>query len=499
MQPALLIRLRPAGPWRFGPGEGGLDGVDELYRSDRLFSALTIAFGQLGLMDEWLQATAHAAKPAVAIGSLFPFQGDTLFAIPPATLWPPPVSQLTAPNSIFLAKIRWKTAHFVPLAVIDTLVTGGGLLADQWLPDPESGCLLRRDRPSSSPFRTVVRSGAAVDRLGNPSQTAVSTTCIEFEPGAGLWTVVRYRDTESKETWNSRIEAAFRFLAHSGFGGRRSIGWGHAEEPQFQAGSWPGILLPRLGRRSNGSAPATDASEGKPRYWLLSLFSPAASDDVDWRSGEYTLAVRGGRVESKKNTGVIKKSVRMVTEGSVILAADDPVGAALNVAPDDFEHPVFRSGIALALELPVIVPQTLESTVDTSVVETPAVETPAVETPAVEVAAAETEIPAKAETLEPETPKVPETEPEPVVPEPPVQEPPVPELPNSDPPSEEPPVSEPPAEDQEESVSLESKETEAHAEAPTAAEAEADSSSVNEQPKSSESPADEQKDSDHAV
>ena len=37
MTPALLIRLRPLGPWRYGPDEGGRDRVDNLYRSDRLY------------------------------------------------------------------------------------------------------------------------------------------------------------------------------------------------------------------------------------------------------------------------------------------------------------------------------------------------------------------------------------------------------------------------------------------------------------------------------
>src|SRR5262249_20359269 len=155
--PALLIRLRPTGPWRSGPGDGALDRVDELYRSDRLFSAVTIALQQLGFLDEWLDATVHANQAAVVFSSLYPFQNETLLAIPPASLWPPPVAQVVAPNSVFLAKIRWTSARFVPISVIELLITGANLLAEQWLPDPESGCLLRRDRPSASPFRSVTR------------------------------------------------------------------------------------------------------------------------------------------------------------------------------------------------------------------------------------------------------------------------------------------------------------------------------------------------------
>ena len=47
-------------------------------------------------------------------------------------------------------------------------MTGSQISADQWIADAESGCLLRRDRPQSSPFRTVVRTRVPVDRHHEP-------------------------------------------------------------------------------------------------------------------------------------------------------------------------------------------------------------------------------------------------------------------------------------------------------------------------------------------
>jgi CRISPR Csm4 C-terminal domain len=95
----------------------------------------------------------------------------------------------------------------------------------------------------------------------------------------------------------------------------------------------------------------------KPRvetgYWLLSMFSPAEGDAVDWQRGSYTLAERGGRVESPARSGDAKKIVRMVDEGSVLIASSAPRGAAPDVAPDGFPHPVFRCGFALAVAIPV--------------------------------------------------------------------------------------------------------------------------------------------------
>ncbi len=348
MQPAVLIRLRPLGPWRFGAGEGGNHRLDTVFRSDRLYSAVTLAMEQLGSLEEWLDATARAEASAVSFSSLFPYQGDTLFAPPPATLWPPPAALLTSPSPVFLAKMRWDAIRFIPLTLAEALVTGQQVLADQWVIDAESGCLLRRDRPSQSPFRLSSRPRAAVDRLTSASQQGDQAACLEFEPGSGLWLTVRFTNPQAEQEWSGRVQAAFRLLADTGFGGRRSAGWGQTAEPEWKSGAWPALLFPKLGRKA-------DDQEGQSSfYWLLSLYTPASSDQVNWKLGDYQLTVRGGRVQSNAGSGSLKKTVRMVTEGSVFSSQQVPVGTAVDVAPDGFAHPVYRAGFALALRLPVI-------------------------------------------------------------------------------------------------------------------------------------------------
>ena len=265
MHQGLLIRLRPLGPWRFGPSDGAVDRLDALFRSDRLYSAVTLAMRQLGRLEDWLNATARAGTPAVALSSLFPFQGDTLFAIPPASVWPPPPSLVTAPSPVFLTKVRWRAARFVPLSVIESLLTGQNILADQWAPDAESGCLLRRDRPSSSPFRVVQRSRAAVDRVTGRSERAERLACVEFEAGSGLWTAVRFFDEAAAGVWTEAIQAAFRLLADAGFGARRTSGWGQTAAPEFQEGVWPQILMPKLKPTRNGTG------NGSSRLYSASL------------------------------------------------------------------------------------------------------------------------------------------------------------------------------------------------------------------------------------
>jgi hypothetical protein len=110
--------------------------------------------------------------------------------------------------------------------------------------------------------------------------------------------------------------------------------------------------------------PVAQAAPGEPApkppsqnlapHWLLSLFSPAAADTVEWSRGNYSLIERGGRVESPAGSGALKKQVRMVAEGSVLYAGSALHGAAPDVAPDGFAHPVFRAGFALAIPLPEV-------------------------------------------------------------------------------------------------------------------------------------------------
>ncbi|MBV8896152.1 MAG: hypothetical protein JO051_06560 [Acidobacteriaceae bacterium] len=341
MSAAVLIRLRPLGPWRYGSGEGGKDRVDKIFRSDRLYSAITLAMRQFGYLEDWLEATARASAPQVAFSSLFPYQAETLLAAPPRTLWPPPPNLVTSPSPGFLSKIRWSAAQFVPVTVIDSLLTGRPILAEQWTPDPESACLLRRDRPSTSPFRVVMRSRATVDRLTQTSAYVESFACVEFESTSGLWCVARFADSNAASEWRDKLKAAFRLLADTGFGGGRTIGWGQTAAPEFQDGEWPSLLLPRTGKtRRNGAGNGDSAS-----YWFLSLYSPAPSDEPDWSAGDYELITRGGHA---------RKTTRMIAEGSVLLASREPSGKALDVAPDGHAHPIYRSGFALALRLPEV-------------------------------------------------------------------------------------------------------------------------------------------------
>ncbi|MGH9718751.1 MAG: type III-A CRISPR-associated RAMP protein Csm4 [Bryobacteraceae bacterium] len=361
VNPALIVKFHPAGPWRPGPDSGAASRVDSIFHSDTLYSAITSVMAPLGSIDEWLDATARsAAGPAVSFSSCFPFRNETGFVVPPQSIWPPPLS----------SKVRWKGARFVPLPVVDALLAGDALDEDRWTVDGASECLLALPGPGASadgPFRIAVRSGAAVDRLGGAVAPHTSA-CLEFAPGAGMWCLVSFAGEAARDRWNEPLRTAIRLLGDTGLGGRRALGWGRFEKPEFIEGSLPELILPRACAIAPPATPVAVAAPGEASfwepaaaapsapaqqaYWLLSLVAPAAADAIEWERGSYRLVTRGGRVSSPAGSGALKKLLNMLAEGSVLVSSQPIRGAATDVAPDGFPHPVFRAGFAVAVPIP---------------------------------------------------------------------------------------------------------------------------------------------------
>jgi len=250
------------------------------------------------------------------------------------------------------------------LAVAEKLLkeADGRLKEDEgWVVDSASECLLPPPKRGKAvvPFRVTIRRTTAVDRFTGVAGDPSSTACLEFSSGSGLWTCAAFSNEESRERWLGPVKAAFRLLSDSGFGGQRSRGWGRAEVPEFREGAFPNLLLsgptqiqsPAPLTNEEGEQVVEAAPVYETGYWLLSMFRPAESDAVDWTRGAYSVVERSGRVESRSAYGGLKKSLRMVTEGSVVLAPEPPKGSAADVAPDGVAHPVYRSGFALSIPI----------------------------------------------------------------------------------------------------------------------------------------------------
>lgn len=344
MTPSLIIKLRPTSPWRIGSGPAR-ESVDLVYHSDTLYSAVTLTMQQLGWLEDWLQATAASEEPAVRFTSCYPFVDHMLFIAPPRNLWPPPSS----------ARVRWKSARFVPLPLVASLLRDpeARVREDEgWTVDAESECLLpapggRKMRP---PIRLGNRRTVAVDRLTGVTTEPSIAGCLEFTAGCGLWLGVAYASEDAAAQWDSRMRACFRLLADNGFGGQRSRGFGRAEAPEFVENGFPDFGI-RADSSEEPEAEVQESATPEQAYWLLSLYAPGPEDQVDWSRGAYALVNRGGRIDSSARAGDSKRSLQMVTEGSVVVARKPPRGTLADVAPPQFPHPVYRAGYAVGVPI----------------------------------------------------------------------------------------------------------------------------------------------------
>lgn len=334
MNPALLVRIRPSTPWRIGPDSGALGEAAAILHSDAVYSAVTLALGQFGWMEEWLEATANPLRePAVRFTSAFPWQRHLLYVPPPRGLWPPEAA--TTPKS------RWKGARLVPASLVGRLLRGEKFDEEAWEVDGFSACLIpASSRFASGPFRFLLRSMAAVDRVTGGIALPYVTGCVQFAPISGLWCAAQFASQTAYAVWAPRLQAAFRLLGDSGIGGMRSRGFGRARSVEFQAGLLEEMLFGPAG---------VPRSEGA--WWLLSLMIPSAADPVRWDEGHYEILKRVGRVGSREGGGLAKRASRALAEGSVIFCAAPPRGTVQNVAPEGCPHPVWRAGHPVAIPI----------------------------------------------------------------------------------------------------------------------------------------------------
>ncbi len=240
------------------------------------------------------------------------------------------------------------------------MLAGKPVSEEGWAVDGASETLITMG--TQGPFRVSVRSSAAVDRGGSAVEPH-SSACLEFAPHAGLWMTAAFADEQAREKWKGSVTAALRLLADSGFGGERSRGWGRAD---IEFSDQDPLAPVKTGWTFHTPYSITTSGEA---WWLLSLYHPASGDPIDWKRGNYAVTTRSGRAESGGDSAgnSVKRSTRMITEGSVLVAPSEPLGSITDVAPEGFPHPVYRAGYALAIPIPLRPPVVREAQKEASI------------------------------------------------------------------------------------------------------------------------------------
>ena len=177
------------------------------------------------------------------------------------------------------------------------------------------------------------RPRVAVGRAASNSQIYHTGQTV-FQDGCGLWFAVRWLKPD--DALAQLLADTFADLADAGLGGKRSVGFGHC----------------RI--KPHGTLELPDA---KGAHWVsLSRYLPRDDEMSALRDGvAYAVESVGGWVQSPVKKSERRRAVRMIAEGAVLGRVPHAVpGKIVDVRPNydgkpQLEHPVWRSGLALAV------------------------------------------------------------------------------------------------------------------------------------------------------
>lgn len=356
MKELIVYRLEGRdGRLSFHLGERGV-GLEETsvhLHSDRLFSALCLAWRSLGEnLEELLNAfprirfssdlrDASPIEPPFLITSVYPFYRDVYFF--PRPLLPAagftggmdPVIGKGLKKVQYISKKlfeAWIAAQPIDRFFLNSQNEKPSLRGDlslqagkAWLTDEEA----QKSYPADGSLWSLeLQPRVTVGRSDNRSVVYASGR-VHFVPEAGLYFLVQY----NQPGWRTRVESALEYLAEEGIGGERSNGNG-----QFQLA---------------GGDPFSLNEPGDPDGFLsLSLYWPSQAEVVagGLEGARYMLMNQRGWIASPEGMGIRRPNVRMLAEGSVFTRK--PFGRLVDLTPLGEEgkpllaHPVWRYGLA---------------------------------------------------------------------------------------------------------------------------------------------------------
>jgi CRISPR-associated protein Csm4 len=336
------FHLKPHKGFHFGMRGVGIEASTEFAPSDTVFSALCSALRVLAgksVLEDMLQAF-YEGNPHFLVSTGFPF---TMLKGQPLRFFPAPLTlqQLPKNNRLQkdLHKARW-LSESVFKAALRTAAPEGILIEEiEAFVSPEEARALKKEYHFTDgklrlwAIDDVPR--VAVDRITNASNVYRSGF-VTFVNG-GIWLGFVY---QNKAWCQQYLPLLLHFLSDQGLGGERSSGYGLYQ------------VLEDL-----NYVDATFSDVLPNRYFItLSYYYPNLNrENVNTLTGEtaYALDVRRGWMSSPEGGNLRRKSVRMITTGSVLKAVNPNIiyGALADVTPDIFKdnHRVYRYGFALPI------------------------------------------------------------------------------------------------------------------------------------------------------
>jgi CRISPR-associated protein Csm4 len=341
-----LCRLYPTAPIHLGERGIGMEEASEIIHSDSLFGALSCAWSALHGDDELealIEEFVKGEAPFI-ISSGFPFISNVL-------LFPKPLAALTEIIGASGAKDekKIKRAEFVSKDVFEWILSGKKPTDSDWAfihngnniagIVSASEMALIGQKPSKTFFWKRQEAPHVVLDRDDQSSSIFRVGDISFSKGTGFHFLVDFRDNSII----SKFDGAMRLLGDEGIGGERSSGKGSfifKREP---------VEIKTENSDNNNSSGSSLA--------LLSLYHPAKTEvelGLLMRS-RYQLITRRGWISSLGSRTLRKKTVRMISEGSIIPKMGSlPRGALVDVTPQEMKaHKVYANGLALGVPMKV--------------------------------------------------------------------------------------------------------------------------------------------------
>lgn len=252
----------------------------------------------------------ESEKAPLTISSAFPFQREKIF--------------LPMPKNQFPQSKEFKHIPFLEKESFERILHGNDI-------DEVLSTDAVKEQQKNPLYNIVIVPRVRVDRLGHPPQKDEASYFqfgqVVFNEGAGLYFFYHL----SYDFDEKKFKAAIRLLCDEGIGGDRSSGHGLFDEPQ-----WKEITL--------------NVPEKAEGVILLSLCNPDSESIKYLTESYYEIIERKGYMYSPDEKQLRKRTVRMLSEGSVISAPSLKGNPVVDVAPEIFKkHKVLRYGLAFTI------------------------------------------------------------------------------------------------------------------------------------------------------
>lgn len=329
----LEVRMKPKGPFHIGERGIGFEGAMDFIPADTIFSSIcanwAMMFGEEEMVTELLPNGKPNWTPPFLISSAFPFAGSVRFYRKP--LLPPPDEGK-----------RWKKVEWVSEEVFGQWLKSGRIESEKSISLHGGKVILTLDECDRLTEDLGVRSIEtlqlwSIQRIPRVTLDVTTRTSslfhfgrLTFREGCGLFFFARLL----KENMTEKFKAVIRLMGDEGVGGDRTVGHG-SFEPEF-GDNIPQFCQPKPSEMFVTLSPLLPKPEE-----VSSLFSNGC---------RYSFVVRSGWIGGVFSTSLRRKTVRMLSEGSVLCGSAERVwGTMADVTPQNSPHPVYRWGFAFPL------------------------------------------------------------------------------------------------------------------------------------------------------